>query len=330
LAASRRYYPGFLAALFLVLLRIAIGWHFHTEGWEKVRSFRTGDKPFSAEVYLRNATGPLAPYFRGMLPDVNGLAKLDPDRLKAGWADDVRQVENHFAFNDDQVKKAGEELRRSTEFADTWFQDRETSEKRLKYFHDLGVVQKVERSRTALAYERERANARRRELDADRKDLLKDLDARGSALREAVTKLATPEQVSAVGPYALPRTQLDYMNIGVTCGVWAVGLCLILGLFTRLAAVGGAVFLLNIYLCIPPWPGLPESPKWEGHYFIVDKNLVEMLALLALACLPTGHWLGIDALLFGWSARARAARAEEASAGTEHAGGRGRRTHTVS
>ena len=31
-----RYYPGFLAAFFIVLLRIAIGWHFLYEGCEKV------------------------------------------------------------------------------------------------------------------------------------------------------------------------------------------------------------------------------------------------------------------------------------------------------
>jgi uncharacterized membrane protein YphA (DoxX/SURF4 family) len=78
-----------------------------------------------------------------------------------------------------------------------------------------------------------------------------------------------------------------------------------LGLFTRLAAFGGALFLLQIYLCIPPWPGLPESPKWEGHYVIVDKNLIEMLACLSLMCLPTGHWVGFDALLFGRRRRAR-------------------------
>ena len=33
-----RYHPGFLAALFIVLLRIAIGWHFLHEGLEKVKS----------------------------------------------------------------------------------------------------------------------------------------------------------------------------------------------------------------------------------------------------------------------------------------------------
>ena len=101
-----RNYPGFLGALFLVLLRIAIGWHFLTEGLDKVESTRHGKQPFSAEIYLRNATGPLAPQFRGMLPDVNGLALLDPTRLKSSWAETVERIEKHYKFNDEQKAKA--------------------------------------------------------------------------------------------------------------------------------------------------------------------------------------------------------------------------------
>ena len=103
---SSRNYPGFLAAFFIVLLRIAIGWHFLTEGLEKVESTRHGNQPFSAEVYLRNSTGPLAPYFRGMLPDVNGLALLDPARLKSGWSETVERIEKHYGFDQQQQDKA--------------------------------------------------------------------------------------------------------------------------------------------------------------------------------------------------------------------------------
>ncbi len=56
---------------------------------------------------------------------------------------------------------------------------------------------------------------------------------------------------------------------------------------------------MQIYLSMPPWPGLPASPRAEGHYFIVDKNFVEMCACFALMFLPTGQWVGFDALLFG-------------------------------
>ncbi len=78
-----------------------------------------------------------------------------------------------------------------------------------------------------------------------------------------------------------------------------MGFCLMAGLFTPLAALAGAVFLGQIYLSMPPWPGLPASPTAEGHYLIVNKNLIEMLALLALVFIPTGQWIGFDALIFG-------------------------------
>ncbi|MCA1686241.1 MAG: DoxX family protein, partial [Planctomycetia bacterium] len=205
----------------------------------------------------------------------------------------------------------------------------EMREKRAKYYHDLRAVQKVERNFFALSYERERAAAKRKELDAERTELVKELDARGAALRESVAKLADEKQVASAGPYLLSTTSLQKMNLFISFSILAIGFCLMAGLFTRLAALGGAAFLLQIYLSMPPWPGLPVSPKAEGHYFIVDKNLVEMLACMALVFLPTGHWVGLDALLFGKRRHARAlARAERE--GRELAGETGRRAHSHS
>ena len=290
-----------------MLLRIAIGWQFHYEGWDKVDSYRKG-KPFSAEGYLRASTGPLAPYFRGLVPDVNSLAKLDPTRLRKAWEKDVSQIENHFGFTDDQIRKAETERTKATQVVDRWFHDRDNIEKRQKYYHDLGLVQRIERNPLSLSFERDRAVDERKDLETDRKALTRDIDAQGSALRDAVNQLATPGQVAEKGLYSAPMSNLDMINLFTMCSIWAIGLCLILGLFTRPAALGAAVFLAQIYLSMPPWPGLPVGPKAEGHYFIVDKNLIELFACLALACLPTGHWVGCDALLFGRFARARAAR----------------------
>ncbi len=295
-----------------MLLRIAIGWHFHHEGWEKIESRQKGEKSFSAEGYLRNSTGPLAPYFRGMIPDVNGLERLDPVRLEKAWREDVQRVGDHFGFDDAQREESAKALDAAKAYADAWFADREKAEKRAQYIHDLNGVQTVERDPTAMSYERERAAAKRKDLDVDRIALLKDLNDRAAKLRDDVTKLATKEQTAAAGRFVSPPNSLEQMNVFITYSVWAIGLCLILGLFTRLAALGGALFLLQIYLSMPPWPGLPPSPRAEGHYLIVDKNLVEMLACMALTFLPTGHWVGIDALLFGRRRHLRAlARAEQ-------------------
>jgi hypothetical protein len=35
----------------------------------------------------------------------------------------------------------------------------------------------------------------------------------------------------------------------------------------------------------------------EGNPVFVNKNVIECLALLALASMPTGRWMGLDALI---------------------------------
>ena len=104
-----------------------------------------------------------------------------------------------------------------------------------------------------------------------------------------------------------PMTQLQQVDLATMWGLTIIGLCLMLGLFTPLAALGGAAYLLSFYLSMPPWPGLPEGVT-EGHYRYVNKNLIEMLACLVLASTPNGLWIGVDAFLFGWIGRGRRAR----------------------
>jgi uncharacterized membrane protein YphA (DoxX/SURF4 family) len=317
----------------LILLRIAIGWHFLNEGVEKIQMSRMGGgKPFSAEGYLRNATGPLARYFRGMVPDANGLAKLDPARLKAGWADDIRKIGEFYGFDAKQKETADELLHKAEADADIIFLDKTFLDDRTKYYHDLGEVQRVEWSTDTISYDRLRAAERRKEIDADRRKLVGDLDAIGTSLKGSVDKLATEEQVKASGgrfpgyvwgktlnvgsstydlPFSIPQwDSLQWINFSTQYGLVAIGACLILGLFTRPAALAGAVFLAQIYLSMPPWPGLPRAPGPE-HFFIVDMHLIEMLACLFLATTRSGRWIGVDALLFGWIGRRRARAQDE-------------------
>jgi uncharacterized membrane protein YphA (DoxX/SURF4 family) len=303
----------------LVLLRVAIGWHFLYEGLEKYESTQKGGRPFTAEPYLRNATGPLAPRFRGLVPDVNSLEMLDRDQLKATWAADVERLAGHYGFDKDQRERAAARLKEADDFAEAWFSDKETREKVAKYKHELGGVQAVERNLHALSYERERAAAKRKELDSERRQLIADLESRGARLRTAVIDLAKPEQREAAGPLAPALSSLDMVNAMTMYGLVVMGVCLILGIVTPLAALAGAVFLGQIYLSMPPWPGLPPNPMAEGHYFIVNKNLIEMIACLALVFIPTGNWIGFDSLLFGWlfrrSGPAQAQRPDRSSPG---------------
>jgi uncharacterized membrane protein YphA (DoxX/SURF4 family) len=315
---SSRHYPGFLAASFLVLLRIAIGWHFLTEGLDKVESTRYGKNPFSAEVYLRNATGPLAPHFRSLLPDVEskeilhteGKESQDPDQLKASWTGMVTRIGDHFRFSDDQRAKAKALLEQNSSWAVAWFNNPENREAREKYFHELAQVEQTEQNQNAISFERERAWESRRSLETDRKALVAPLVARGEELQSAVVALATPEQKSSSGAYTPPLTNLDISNLLTMYGLCAMGGCLILGFLTPLAAIAAAAFLAMLYLAIPPWKGLPPIPIAEGHYWIVNKNLVELIACLLIAVTASGYWLGLDRLFFGARRRRRWARRE--------------------
>lgn len=132
-------------------------------------------------------------------------------------------------------------------------------------------------------------------------------------LNEQIAKVLAPEQVDydpVPGPAKWPWpdikkfdrpnlswSRLEWIDWLTKYGLCVIGVCLLAGLLTRSACVSGALFLLMVYLTMPPWPGLPENPRAEGHYFIVNKNLIEMLALMALATTRSGRWLGLDALL---------------------------------
>ena len=97
-------------------------------------------------------------------------------------------------------------------------------------------------------------------------------------------------------PVPPPVTEMSRINFRTMWGLTILGLLLMAGLLTRVSAVGGSVLLFMFYMAMPPWPGVQEIPSIE-HNLIVNKVLVEMIALLAIATLPSGKWFGIDAIV---------------------------------
>ena len=89
-------------------------------------------------------------------------------------------------------------------------------------------------------------------------------------------------------------TVVDYLNIW---GLIFVGVGLMLGAFTRVATIAGIVLLALYYLAVPPWVGLTYPMPTEGSYLIVNKVLIELVALVVLLAFPTGHVIGIDRLI---------------------------------
>ncbi len=92
---------------------------------------------------------------------------------------------------------------------------------------------------------------------------------------------------------------LDNANQITMYGLTIVGVLLMLGLFTRLAAIGGIGFILLFYLCNPPFIGYFYSIPTEGSYLIVNKNLVELCALVVILLTRSGLFAGLDRILHG-------------------------------
>jgi uncharacterized membrane protein YphA (DoxX/SURF4 family) len=246
------------------------------------------------------------------VPDVDGLERLKFDNVKGMWERDFERYAAHYRLEGDRRKQAEDALRDRIASAEAWFRDLDNQDKIEKYRKGLAHVDKVLADKNSLSFEREQAYKERQDLEKDRRELVGTVDGWTSTLHDAWVKAAGKSDTERVGPPAPLRTRIDWINILTMGGMVVVGVCLMLGLFTRLAALGAVSYLALFYLSMPPWPHIPPSPMSEGHYLFVNKNLIELLACLFLASTPTGLWIGLDALLFGARARRRAARAEAA------------------
>lgn len=128
-------------------------------------------------------------------------------------------------------------------------------------------------------------------------------------LYEGVSKMLIPDWTSAgylensrwwlsglfhwIASHAAVLNVVDWMNI---IGLTLVGLALIIGLFTRFASICGILLLALYYAANPPFIGTDFGVPSEGHYLAVNKNLVEMAALLLVAVFPGGTLPGLDRL----------------------------------
>jgi thiosulfate dehydrogenase [quinone] large subunit len=87
---------------------------------------------------------------------------------------------------------------------------------------------------------------------------------------------------------------IDLMNIW---GLILIGVGLMLGLFARFSLISGIVLLSLYYVSHPPLADYDYLLPREGNYLIVDKNLVEIFAMIVLLFFPTSHIIGVDRLI---------------------------------
>lgn len=147
------------------------------------------------------------------------------------------------------------------------------------------------------------------------RDVLKDAKTGTYRTFKTTDAAAVPRDYSEMPPMTThPRppmptwSPLEWSDFLIAWGLVVIGGALLLGLLSRLSSAAGALLVLSFYLAMPPLPGWPEPPRAEGHYLLINKTLIEAIALMALASIPTGRWAGIDGLLqFIWPGRRKAA-----------------------
>jgi uncharacterized membrane protein YphA (DoxX/SURF4 family) len=178
-----------LTIIFLVLLRLAIGWHFLFEGVQKVQSvYVVGEtvtnRPFSSAGYFREATGPLGGAMRWALGDPDALALThvmvepmaegeEPSRqpphlrtppgLARDWQAYLSRFEKHYDLNEEQREEARGRLEQAEDSLVLWLQQEEpgedTSETK-KSFPSGDVSRKVPTAERVQQYRDKLAEAR--------------------------------------------------------------------------------------------------------------------------------------------------------------------------
>ncbi len=144
------------------------------------------------------------------------------------------------------------------------------------------------------AFNQEHLDKQWREILEKKAELIGPVDALTAELQSSAYKFLKPEEFSR-GSVPEADSKIRQINQLTIWALIILGAGLMLGAFSRLSAFGAAGLLLLFYLPLPPWPGVPEAPGPE-HSLFVNKNLIEFIACLALATLPTGRWIGVDAL----------------------------------
>src|SRR5262249_51060106 len=141
---------------FLILLRLAIGWHFFAEGYHKLEGYWRGptetvvgkSKPFSSAGYFREGTGPLAKLVRKEAgdPDDEALARLErvpgsgdavnepphkrtPPLLHKEWSAYVQRFGDYYGLDDKQREVARAKLEQTEDAAVLWLSNEETDDK---------------------------------------------------------------------------------------------------------------------------------------------------------------------------------------------------------
>ncbi len=284
---------GLIGATMLVLLRISVGWHFYSEGVDKRDAGNWSAAPFFA-----NAKGPFAEQYRGMVWDADGKFRLDRDAQMLWLATFRDDVAIHYDFSEDQKRQAQANYAKAVEQYD-WVLSANAAEleeyvlgrDRLVTLDTDEAEKQLRDGVSSLGGQRDTI---RREWNQKAAPALNQIDTIWKSYEATQNALATDEQLAAERrSLRLIKPRTSEIDTSVVDGIIpyfdiAIGLCLLLGLFTPVAGLAAAGFLGSVFLSqFPPSAG-PSSTNYQ---------LIESMACLVLAGTGAGRFAGLDYFL---------------------------------
>ncbi|MCE5268383.1 MAG: DoxX family protein [Planctomycetaceae bacterium] len=297
---------------------------------------------FTAEPFLTQAKGPLSGFFYAMVPDINARERLSVIKDQKGkpTAVDGKPIADRWdriccefvdyyrpSPSNGDATEAYKRLKRAAER--TYKEFRAQLDEYLKdnldaiaaHFDSLDRFENDPEWNQKAPFQKQRRWDRMMDLRREADKWIKDIEGQEQAYVNSLWNLLDEQQKKQGQPTGtwniLRWERMEQINFAVTFGLTAIGLCLVLGFFTPLAALGGAAFMCFVVMTQPGFPGIypPDSPI-VGHALLVNKDFVEMLALLVVSATGAGRWAGLDFFFCRWIAALRNRRKRLAAAGT--------------
>jgi uncharacterized membrane protein YphA (DoxX/SURF4 family) len=211
------------------------------------------------------------------------------NRVVDDWNERGRQIAAHYGFNEEQKQKANAVFERYKRGLLDYLKSIESD--LVLYQRELRRLDQMESFQGAsdIPFASQRLADKRRELANQPNAWLADVRRMEREFNEDIAAIATDDQAKK-GELAQTESQLEKNDRILVWAMMICGGCLIVGLFTRIAAIGCAAFLFLVIMSQPPWVAGTITT-------LFPYQLVEMLALLALATTAVGRWGGLDFFL---------------------------------
>ncbi len=282
---------GFFGILALIALRVCIGWHFYMEGVAKVRG-----NDFSSVGFLKAANGPLADKFQQLIWDNDGRLRLDKQRVNELFATAADQAGTHFALTDDQKKNLDRVRKQYTDKLNEVYL--ESSEDIFKYSESRDRLTAMDESKmwNEVSSLRGQKETIENERMAGVRSALASVDAIWDQYEGRLNSVANETQLKSAGYFYFDRPEERLLTTRAVDKIipffdMVVGILLMVGLLTPLAAWAAAIFLISVILT--QMPGYPGS---QPTYY----QSVECIALIVLATTDAGRYAGLDFIPWAW------------------------------